>query len=593
MDAIHLDRVSFTYADAAGPALRDVSLRVRRGEMVVIVGASGAGKSTLVKCLNRVIPAFQAGELAGEVRLFGRRLVHEKVGELADVVGMVFQDFEAQLFATTVRDEIIFGMEQLGVERAEMQQRLAEVLAQVGLSGYESRDPTTLSGGQKQRLAIAALLALRPQVLVLDEPTTDLDPQGRQEVFTLLGRMRTAGHTLVLVEHELAAAVAADQLVLLAGGEIVASGSPAQILPQVETLERYGVRPRDVDRLLKTLDIDGCPRDVEEAVGVLREKVPLREVETPRRGVSTSEQARGAALPGRPEEGNYGGAPLHHAGPESVPPLLHLQSVTHIYPGDSPAVCDVTLSVAEGEFIALLGQNGSGKTTLAKHLSGLLTPTQGQVFLRGQELRRVPLHRLAQEVSYVFQNPDHQLFADTVEEEVAFGPRNIGLAAAAVELRVGEALAAVGLGTLRKDDPFLLGRGERQRLAVAALLALRPRVLILDEPTTGLDYLEQRRMMELLRRLHREGRTIVIITHVPWVAAQYAERALLMTQGRLLWDGPLRGLCGQTELCARAAFRPPDITLLGLRFGTTPLSVEEFVEWMRNGESSVVPLVGC
>jgi energy-coupling factor transport system ATP-binding protein len=252
----------------------------------------------------------------------------------------------------------------------------------------------------------------------------------------------------------------------------------------------------------------------------------------------------------------------------------------------------VTLSIAEGEFIALLGQNGSGKTTLAKHLSGLLVPTRGRVFLRGQDLQRVPLHELAQEVSYVFQNPDHQLFADTVEEEVAFGPRNIGLYAAEVEARVHEALEAVGLNALRKHDPFLLGRGERQRLAVAALLALRPRALILDEPTTGLDYPEQRRMMELLRRLHQDGRTIIIITHVPWVAAEYAERALLMAQGKLLWDGPLRGLCARVDLCARAAFRPPDITLLGSHFGVTPLSVEEFVGWIRNGEDSVAPLGG-
>src|SRR5712692_5713870 len=585
-DAISLNHVSFTYADAATPALRGVSLQVRPGEMIDIIGGSGAGKSTLVKCLNRVIPAFQTGQLSGEVRLFGRRLVHEKVGELAGAVGMVFQDFEAQLFATTVRDEIIFGMEQLGVERAEMQRRLNEALAQVGLAGFEARDPTTLSGGQKQRLAIAALLALRPQVLVLDEPTTDLDPQGRQEIFALLGRMRAAGHTLVLVEHELAAAVAADQVVLLSGGEIVASGSPDQILLQTEILERYGVRPRDVDRLFKTLGVNGCPHDVEGAVEVLRGRVTFREVETPRRGVSTSERVVGAALRGRPEEGNHIGLPLHHTRPESVPPLLHLQAVTHVYPGDSPAVCDVTLSLAEGEFIAVLGQNGSGKTTLAKHLSGLLAPTQGQVFLRGQELRQVPLHKLAQEVSYVFQNPDHQLFADTVEEEVAFGPRNIGLGTAEVEVRVHEALAAVELSTMREHDPFLLGRGERQRLAVAALLALRPCVLILDEPTTGLDYPEQRRMMELLRRLHREGRTIIIITHVPWVAVEYAERALLMAQGQLLWDGPVRGLCGQTDLCARASFRPPDITLLGLRFGMTPLSVEEFVRWV-NGENIV------
>lgn len=574
MDAICLDQVSFTYADAETPALRNVSLRVQQGEMVVIMGASGAGKSTLVKCLNRVIPVLQTGQLTGEVRLFGRRLVQEKVGELASTVGMVFQDFEAQLFSTTVRDEIVFGMEQLGVERSEMQRRLTEVLSQVGLSGFEGRDPTTLSGGQKQRLAIAALLALRPHILVLDEPTTDLDPEGRQEIFALLARMRTEGFTLVVVEHELAAAVDADQIVLLSAGEVIAAGPPARLLPQIESLARYGVRPRDFDRLFQTLGINEYPRDIEEAVALLGKTGTLRQVQHKRE----RESRRCSQL----QEGNHCQLP-QVCSFRSSPPLLHLQSLTHVYPGSAPAVCEVTLTIEEGEFIALLGQNGSGKTTLAKHMSGLLAPTQGQVFLRGQELSRVPLHRLAQEVSYVFQNPDHQLFADTVAEEVAFGPRNIGLAPAEVNARVQEALAAVGLSDVRDHDPFLLGKGERQRLAVAALLALRPSVLILDEPTTGLDYVEQRRMMELLRGLHREGRTIIIITHVPWVAAEYAERALLMAQGRLLWDGSLRGLYAQPDLCARAAFRPPDITLLGLRFGVAPLSVEEFVAWT-NGD---------
>ncbi|MGH7964436.1 MAG: ABC transporter ATP-binding protein [Candidatus Binatia bacterium] len=559
MNAIDAE-VSFTYADAVTPALRRMSLHVKQGELVVIMGASGAGKSTLVKCLNRVIPAFQAGQLTGEVKLFGRLLTVEKVGELAGTIGMVFQDFEAQLFSTTVRDEVLFGMEQLGVEPSEMPRRLAEVLTQVGLAGFASRDPTTLSGGEKQRLAIAALLALQPRILVLDEPTTDLDPQGRQEIFALLSRMRAAGSTLVIVEHELTIATQADHLVLLATGEIVASGPADQLLPQIETLARYGVRPHDIDRLFQALGVKDYPRDIERAAEALRE-----------RGLVPSS----VDFPFIPQSAIRN--------PQScTPPLLHLQSVTHIYPGaDSPAVDDVTLTIEEGEFIALLGQNGSGKTTLAKHLSGLLTPTQGQVLLRGQELEQVPLHRLAQEVSYVFQNPDHQLFAATVGEEVAFGPHHIGLDAAEVEARVQKALAAVDLIDMRDHDPFLLGKGERQRLAVAALLALHPRVLILDEPTTGLDYPEQRSMMELLRRLHQGGRTIIIITHVPWVAVEYAERALLMAQGRLLWDGSLRALCAQPDLCTRASFRPPDITLLGLRLGATPLSVAEMVAWVK------------
>jgi energy-coupling factor transport system ATP-binding protein len=495
-------------------------------------------------------------------------LLHEKVGELAGTVGMVFQDFEAQLFATTVRDEILFGMEQLGVAAHEMQQRLNEALSLVGLLGFESRDPTTLSGGQKQRLAIAAILALRPQILVLDEPTTDLDPQGRQEIFSLLGRMRGEGRTLILVEHELSAAVNADRVVLLSEGRVITADRPDLVLPQVKLLTHYGVRPRDIDRVCQHFGMKVFLQDSKQAVAFLRKYFSLGG-EKPLRKDHAQEEflARGSRLNCQPNQR------------EEFSSFLSLQSVSLVYPGSPPAIREVSLTIREGEFIALLGQNGSGKTTLAKIVSGLLSPSSGQVFLHGQELNRIPLHALAQEVSYVFQNPDHQLFAGTVEEEVAFGPRNIGLTNGELETRVQESLAAVGLEARRTNDPFLLGRGERQRLAVASLLALHPRVLILDEPTTGLDYPEQRQMMQLLSRLHREGRTIMIITHAPWVAAEYAERALLMSQGRLVWDGPLRSLCARPDLCTATAFHPPDITVMGAQFGFTPLSVEEFVNW--------------
>ncbi|MGE4092068.1 MAG: ABC transporter ATP-binding protein [Candidatus Binatia bacterium] len=553
-EAIVIDNVSFTYANTTAPALRNISVQVREGEFIVVMGASGAGKSTFAKCLNRVIPAFQNGEFLGAVRLFGRQLIHEKVGELAETIGMVFQDFEAQLFSTTVRDEVVFGMEQLGFDPPEMQHRLATVLKQVGLSRFEARDPTTLSGGQKQRLAIAALLALRPRILVLDEPTTDLDPEGRHEIFTLLGHMRAAGHTLILIEHEVAAALAADRLILLSQGEVVADGPPSQILPQIELLTQVGVKPHDCDRLFAALHLHEYPRESYAAAMLLREH---QDLQLPLPASLVSEQKTATPTP-----------------------ILSLHSVSHTYVDDgSVAVRNVSLTIAEGEFIALLGKNGSGKTTLAKHCCGLLAPTHGVVRFRGNDLHALPLSQIAQEVSYVFQNPDHQLFADTVEAEVAFGPQNIGLDTRAVQERVNEALQAVGLQEMRQHDPFLLGRGERQRLAVAALLALRPRILILDEPTTGLDYREQRRMMELLHRLHQERRTIIIITHVPWVAAEYAERALLMSEGQLLWDGSMRALCAQPDLCARAAFRPPDITFVGLPLGLTPLSVEELISW--------------
>ncbi len=242
---------------------------------------------------------------------------------------------------------------------------------------------------------------------------------------------------------------------------------------------------------------------------------------------------------------------------------------------------DVSLRIGAGEMIALIGQNGSGKTTLAKHLNGLLRAEQGSVRLDGVDLATLPLERVARQVGYVFQNPDHQLFAATVGEEVAFGPRNFGLAGAALEQRVAQALDAVELGAQTDDDPFLLSKGERQRLAVATVLAMAPRVLILDEPTTGLDYPQQRRMLELLARLRAGGTTVIIITHSPWVVVEYAERALLMRDGELAFDGPLVRLLGDEPMLEAAAFDAPPIVRVGRALGVTVRSVDELARAIR------------
>jgi energy-coupling factor transport system ATP-binding protein len=280
------------------------------------------------------------------------------------------------------------------------------------------------------------------------------------------------------------------------------------------------------------------------------------------------------------------------APPASVPdpprpdaPLVEVRSLGHSYARGRHALADVTLSIGAGEFVAVIGRNGSGKTTLVKHLIGLLTPTTGEVRLGGRPVAELPLEDLAQRVGYVFQDPDHQLFAATVADEVAFGPRSIGFPPAEVDLRVAEALAATDL-TDRDADPFLLDKGVRQRLAVAAVLALRPRILVLDEPMTGLDHPEQLRMLSLLRSLHAAGRTILIVTHTPWVIAEHAERVLLLEAGRLRFDGPPRRFFADDALVAAAAFRPPEVTRLGRLLGCTPLSVDELVSWTRRPEPS-------
>ncbi len=555
-DAIGVEQLSFRYAGQHGLALDHVSLAVRRGEMVVIMGATGAGKSTLAKCLNRTIPTFQAGTLCGNIALFGQHLQNEGVADLAGLIGLVSQDFEAQLFATNVVQEVVFGMEQLGVRPEAMRARLAGALTAVGLRGLEGRDPATLSGGEKQRLAIAATLALQPRILVFDEPTTDLDPMGKLEIFAVLAAMRRQGYTLVVIEHEIAAAESADRLLIMSNGRIVADDAPPRVLARVDFLRQHGVRAPDLQRLAACLDLTPPPTSLDEAEVALRRQLEVRgeelKVPPPHPSLLTPHQ--------------------------SSAPLLSVEDVSFAYePGSAPALDHISLQVDGGEFLAIIGQNGSGKTTLAKHLNGLLSPGTGRVRLRGADIRPLPINAVAADVGYVFQNPDHQIFAASVYDEVAFGPKNFALPAADIDARVCSALDAVGLIGLEREDPFLLGKGQRQRLAVASLLALRPQLLILDEPTTGLDYAEQQRMMDLIARLHAQGMAIVIITHTPWVVAEYAQRGVLMAGGRILMDAPLRELFAEEALLAQAHFHAPDITRLGRRFGVTPLSVEELI----------------
>jgi energy-coupling factor transport system ATP-binding protein len=464
-------------------------------------------------------------------------------------VALVSQDFEAQLFATNALQEVAFGMEQLGIERAEMLRRIPAALRLVGLEGFDERDPVTLSGGEKQRLAIAAVLALEPQILVFDEPTTDLDPLGKEQIFDVLASLRRERYTIVLVEHEITAAERADRLVLMSEGRIVADGPPREVLPNLELLESVGVRPADLDRIGRGLGWAERPDSLDGACALA---APLLDART------VSADGGGEAV--------------------SQPVILEAENVRHLYADRSRAALDgVSLEIRAGEFIALIGQNGSGKTTLAKHLNGLLLPTSGRVLLRGEDVQKLPLDRVAKDVGYVFQNPDHQIFADTVGEEVSFALRNFGVAPEEMARRSDTALAAVGLTGMEAEDPFLLGKGQRQRLAVASLLALQPRVLILDEPTTGLDYREQRRMMDLLCKLHRSGMTLIVITHSPWVVAEYAERGVLISGGRVRFDGPLRRLFAEEALLAECHFRLPEVTRLSLRCGFTALTVDELL----------------
>ncbi len=536
------------YDDPTVQALAGVSLDAAPGELVAIMGETGAGKSTLLRCINALVPSMVPAVCGGEIRLGPLALLGVEVGAIAGRVAMVFQDFEAQLFATNVRLEVAFGPGQLGVPPAEIATRVEHNLALVNLTGLVDRDPSTLSGGQKQRLAIASILAMEPDVLLLDEPATDLDPIGRRELYAALEGVRGAHLVLLAVEHEIDPVMNADRLIVMKGGRIVAAGPPAELVRDVALFESCGIRPHDLAVLGRRLGWP-VPLDVAEAVAAFRA-----------RGFGT------ATAPPAP--------PLH----ASTPAILAVQGLSRTYEGGTRALRAIDLAIGAGEFIALIGQNGSGKTTLAKHLNGLLQAETGTVRLEGTDLHALPLERVAREIGYVFQNPDHQLFAATVAEEVAFGPKNIGLEGAALAARVDETLAAVGLAAERDQDPFLLRKGERQRLAVATVLAMAPRVLILDEPTTGLDYPQQRGMLELLARLRAAGTTIIVITHSPWVVVEYAERALLMRDGSLVFDGALATLLADEALLRSAAFEAPPAARVAHALGIAARTVDELAD---------------
>jgi len=572
-----LSDLAFTYRDAPQPALDQIDYRHRRGEFTVIVGETGAGKSTLCRCLNGLIPSFTKGRLEGSLQVAGHRdSERPQVYELARIVGLVFQDFEAQLFSTNVELETAFALENFAVERDRMKTRVERALNRVGLSGFEQRDPASLSGGEKQRLAIASVLAGSPSVVVMDEPTTDLDPVGKRDIFKLAQVLRNEIEGIILVEHETEHVLSADRILLMHEGRIVQEGPPGEILADPRNVERHGVRPLQTTVLLSELGLETDALTIEDAAARIR-STGWR---VKKFAQESLEGARRREPPCDPP-----GEPPHEPLDDSRQSVVHIENLVFRYGEAPPAVDGVSLDIAAGEFVALVGQNGCGKTTLAKHLNGLHAPTEGEVRVLGKSTTDWTLPELGRRVGYVFQNPDHQIFANTVWDEVAFGARNYGFSEEQVTEKVDGALAETGLSGRDLEDPFNLTRGERQQLAVASVLATDPEILVLDEPTTGLDYHGQVAILDLVRRLNESGRTVVMITHSMWVVAEYADRCIIMSGGGVVQDGDVRTCFSNPELLESLYLEAPEAVRLGYEFGLVARSVKEIADCLERVEA--------
>ncbi|MEA5049998.1 MAG: energy-coupling factor transporter ATPase [Oscillospiraceae bacterium] len=545
--AIRMQGLSFTYAGADAPVLRDIDLNIGRGKFTVIMGRTGVGKTTLALVSNGIIPQLVEGTLEGSVVSGGYDLSKFRVQTAAKEVGLVLQDPETQIFGRTVEEDVAFGPRNYLVPREEIFRRIKQALAKVRLDGYEKRQTSQLSGGEKQRLAIAGILAMSPSILILDEPTSELDPIGREEIYsTMCSLQKTQGITVVAIEHSSQEiSEKADEIVVLGDGRIVWQGDPKEFFRDLPLVDRWGIKPLPVSCVGWSLFEKGY---------IGKEEIPL--------GVDEAHALVRRLL---------GGRRLRLPAPEPAPargaPLIEVRDVSFRYDNGKTALENVSLDICEGDYIALIGQNGAGKTTLAKHFNSIHKPCAGTVTVCGRDTAKEEPNTLAQLIGYVFQNPDNQIFSTSVYKEMEYGLKNAGIGAEEADRRIRETAELLHLTDVLDEHPFSLGKGERQRIAVASILVLRPKILVVDEPTTGQDWDGIRHMMQLIDELHAAGTTIVMITHDMDVVASHASRVVVMAQGHIVADGPTREVFAQTKALEAAYVSRPQIVELSDRLG--------------------------
>lgn len=544
-ELIRIEDLTYTYPNRLAPALRSVSLEIEPGEFVLLAGPSGAGKSTLLRCLNGLVPHFTGGRVSGRIHVAGQDALEVGPKVLSRLVGMVFQDPEAQAVLDVVEAEIAFGLENLGLGQAEMRLRIEEALSLLELTDLRSRTLKSLSGGERQRLAIAAALAMRPQILVLDEPTSQLDPKSAADVLQAVVRLNEElGLTVLLAEHRLERVTRyADRLVFLEAGMITVDRPLREALGEIEV----DLQP-PMARLATQLGWSPLPLTTKEGLRF----------------------ARSLARTGG-QNGTRDGA--NKPAQNGKEPLLKVEGLEFSYNGTS-VLRGIDLRIGPGETVALLGRNGSGKSTLLKCLVGLLQPRNGQVWIEGRSIARRPVADICRQVAYLPQTPDDLLFAETVADELDVTLANHRLRADMLELPPADLLSALGIAELAQAYPRDLSVGQRQRVALGAVMVTGPRLLLLDEPTRGLDYRAKRDLIELWRQWQMAGMGLLLVTHDVETAARIADRVLVLNEGRIIVDGPARSVLRATPL-----FTPQ----IGRLFPTEEwLTVEEALDGLKS-----------
>ena len=547
---IDIQNVSYTYPNMSEPTLRGIDLHIDDGEFVLLLGASGSGKSTLIQCLNGLVPKITGGNLEGEIVINGKNIRNYKVHQLASDVGIIFQNPDTQLFSLTVGKDVAFGPENLGMPKEEILMRMDRAIRIVGMDDMRDRFIFTLSGGEKQRVAIAGTLAMEPHVMVLDEPTSDLDPVGTGEVLSLVRRLnQEKDMTIILIEHKIDEVVhLADRVVVMDRGKIILDGTPDKIFNNGhDQLKSIGIALPQLAEIAHAMengfgDFEGdLPTYSSYKTILARLYQLLRDKPT---NIARFRTAHTPSIRTAPK------------------PKIEIKNLRHTFEDGKVGLDGINLMISEGDFVALIGHNGAGKTTLVNHLIGFLKPATGTIFINGKDISDMRVATLAQSVGYLFQNPDNQIFTDSVTQELKFGLENIKLRDTIIEERVDRAISMMELEEFRDRHPHSLSRGQRQRLAVASILAMEPDIIVLDEPTTGQDWGHVNKFLQQIRHLNELGKTIILITHDMNLVAGYARRTVVMDKGKIVLDGDTRHVFSQQEILEKTGITLPIITRL-------------------------------
>lgn len=563
MSVITVENLRYQYPHAEKLALDGITFSVERGEFIGIIGENGAGKSTLSQALIGLVPQFYKGAYGGKVIVNGKEAGNTPVAQMCGNVGLVFQNPFNQLSGAkdTVYDEVAFGMQNLGVPREEMHKRAEEALKLLDIWQYRERNPFDLSGGQMQRVAIASVLVMRPDVMVLDEPTSQLDPEGSEEVFRAVEKLTKSGITILMIEQKIEKLAAyCSRILLLHQGKQIAFDTPQKIF-SMENLEDYGVQAPAFTRICRAENVtlpDGTyPVTVEEAVGVMQAKH------------ASSELSGSNGLDGS------------NSADDAVKRSMEMFRIEHLdfsYLANVPILKDLNLHL-DGRPTAIIGQNGAGKTTLVKLLKGLLKPVFGNIYFRGEDMAGKTVAMLAGNVGYVFQNPDDQIFKYNVLDEVMFGPLNIGMDPERAKSEAKKALELTGLAGKEGENPYDLEMYERKMTAIASVLAMDTDVLILDEPTIAQDWRGRRIIGSIIRSLTERGKLVIAILHDMDFVAENFERVIVMAHGTVLADGRAEEVFEQEEALKKACLQKPYVMQLCSRLGYEKpyLTVEELL----------------